>query len=61
MNLNEREFSTVLAALRYWQSNPARRALPEWDIATNAGVLEPLDDDEIDELCEQFNCGAEEE
>lgn len=54
---NDREHSTILAALRYWQ---ARGVAPVGiqDIATNDGAVEPLDDVEIDALCERFNMGV---
>lgn len=60
--LNDRQLSTVLAALRYWQDcggaglDPEARELIE-DIATNGGSHEKLSSDEIDELCEELNTG----
>lgn len=58
----DREFSTVLAALRYWQRNLEQGNVGEDDefepIASNAGALEPLDAEEIDLLCEQLNEGG---
>lgn len=55
--MNERELATVLAALRYWQRNiiPSRVDSDIRDMATGNQRLEPLSDDEIDELCEQLN------
>ena len=55
--MNERELATVLAALRYWQRNiiPSRVDSDIHDMATGNQRLEPLSDDEIDELCEQLN------
>lgn len=51
---DEREMSTLLAALRYWQNH--RPSNPELhDIATNGGEVEPLDEWEIDTLCERIN------
>jgi hypothetical protein len=64
LQVDNREFATILAALRYWQRNgeldreegsivpPAQ----EYDIATDCGECEPLDANEIDELCERMNC-----
>lgn len=59
MNLNNRELATLLAALRYWQRKvgnvPGRewiRALPEAEIF---GDETPLDEEEIDALCERLN------
>lgn len=53
MKLNDRELATVLAALRHWQDD-----IPEGD---REGFdhfdekLTPLNDDEIDKLCEALN------
>lgn len=54
-----REIATVLAALRLrqrkgWSSDP------EQVIATDGGTLEPLTDEEIDDLCERINLGEAE-
>lgn len=55
LELDERETGTVIAALRHWQTlNDAVRR--NSDLATENG--EPLDDDEIDELCERINLGG---
>ena len=54
LELDERETGTVLAALRYWQRN-AENGAPEWEIATEPEGG-PLDEDEIDALCERINC-----
>jgi hypothetical protein len=53
-----RELSTVLAALRAWQSAPAgiRYNSRFTDIATYTDTFAPLEDDEIDLLYEQL-CG----
>lgn len=64
LQVDERELATILAALRYWQrdglSSDEHGDLatpgPENDIATDGGTHEPLDLDEIDELCERINC-----
>jgi hypothetical protein len=57
MTLDARELSTVLAALRHFQ-----RSTPEDDRAAwpqFGDDVEPLDNDEIDELCERLNVDAE--
>jgi hypothetical protein len=58
--LPKREIGTVLAALRYWQ-----RKFPDGfcggdieDIATDCGEQRPLDDKEVDALCEHINCSS---
>ncbi|MGB5083330.1 MAG: hypothetical protein WBO09_01720 [Methylocystis silviterrae] len=54
--LDERELATVLAALRRWQRALANEPMPpEWDIANNAGTVEPMSEEEIDKLCERLN------
>jgi hypothetical protein len=55
VTFNTRELATVLAALRLWQQTANRHEDPLWNIATDEGTLEPLDEDEIDALCEQLN------
>ena len=58
IKLNDRELSTVLAALHYWQRTAILTPeLPEYDIACeNCDSDGPLDDNEIDALCERINC-----
>ena len=59
-SVTSRALATILAALRYWQvsdRNTATKA-PEYDIASDSGEFEPLDNDEIDALCEQLNAQA---
>jgi hypothetical protein len=53
--VNERQLGTTLAALRLWQRQTDREARHEDDIASDGGRIEPLNDDEIDELCETLN------
>jgi len=57
MKLSDREIATVLAALRYYQrdlvDDGAR--FEHGDIATNGGKLKPLDEFEIDKLCDHLN------
>jgi hypothetical protein len=55
--LSTRETATILAALRYCQSNIYLHRTEERDIATNYGEFEPMSDAEIDELCERLNFG----
>jgi hypothetical protein len=48
--LNDRELATVLAALRTAQEDrPIFEQMPHFE------DVEPLDDDEIDALCEELN------
>src|SRR6202035_856030 len=59
MPFNDRETATILAALRYWQArtlpaNPERAEAIE-EIATDGRPLDPLDEEEIDTLCEAIN------
>lgn len=58
-DLSHRELSTVLAALRYWQREGLMSAGHEVDIATDMGTIEPLTEDEIDELCLRLNGGSD--
>jgi len=53
LRVTERERATILAALRRWLSYPAAR---EADLtATDRGKLKPLDDGEIQRLCQRLN------
>jgi len=53
LRVTERERATILAALRRWLSYPAAR---EADLtATDRGQLKPLDDGEIQRLCQRLN------
>lgn len=51
--IEERATHTILAALRHWQRTSHVMELDE--IASNGGEVEPLNDHEIDDLCELFN------
>jgi hypothetical protein len=53
--LTSQEAATILAALRRWQATTIfmERSLNE--IATDMGTLTPLNNDEIDQLCEKIN------
>lgn len=55
------ELSTLLAALRYYQLGLERDDVPGgiFDIASEADTRQPLTDDQIDDLCEELNCGPE--
>jgi hypothetical protein len=60
LRVDEEEFHTVLAALRYYQErgqgDPFNRSARIHEIATNSGaVMSSLDDDGIDQLCERLN------
>lgn len=58
--LNHHQISTIIAALRMYQFELAINTLGEWlDIATDGGTIVPLDDDEIDALCERLNANEE--
>ena len=60
MGLTDRELSTILAALRHWQRGGCCD-LQIQDIAANTlsdRPCTPLDEREIDDLCEALNCGA---
>ena len=63
MEYTASELATILAALRYWQRRGLTSAsmpsvMPEWDIATNEGTVEPMTPAEIDNLCERINCAT---
>jgi hypothetical protein len=52
VRLTDAECDTILAALRRWQSFPAAR---EADlIATNGGKHRPLDNAQIERICERL-------
>src|SRR5207253_3159719 len=58
--LDDRELSTVLASLRYWQDRLRGQGSDLAmlnDIATNAEEVEPLAAEEIDALCQRLNLG----
>ncbi len=61
LKVNEREFHTILAALRFYQGhdqcelNGRSEAIDA--IATNLRTVIALDDQGIDQLCEQLNLG----
>ena len=60
--VNDRELSTVLAALRFHQAENLQsgRNIPDVlirGVATDMGRLTPLDFHEVEDLCEKLNCG----
>lgn len=63
-DLDYREMSTVLAALRYWQAYGMRaplygRVAEIHEIADSGGEIEMLSEEEIDDLCERINVGLD--
>ena len=61
ITLTDRELATVLASLRALQAvqqhEPPAPEIAE--IASNSGTLEPLEDGEVDTLCERLNTNTE--
>ncbi len=59
LKVNEREFHTILAALRFYkvqgQSDPTSRSEAIDAIATNLRTVIALDDQGVDQLCERLN------
>lgn len=58
LQVTERELATILAALRFYQRDDViaeHRDAAILDIATNGGSFPPLDEDEVDRLCEALN------
>jgi hypothetical protein len=53
VRVTDRERATILAALRRWLSYPAAREADP--TATSRGKLKPLDDGEIQRLCQRLN------
>lgn len=55
--------NTILAALRYYQDNgqgdPAKRSCWIHEIATDGDTEISMDDDGIDELCEELNTATD--
>ena len=72
LRINRRELATILAALRYHQDENLQggrdgkggkggKNIPDQfirQIATDGGVLEPLDFREVDRLCRRLNAGG---
>ncbi len=55
MTLTDREFATVLAALRFWQPNMSESELEECSGMGHFYDVSPLTHDEIDALCDKLN------
>ena len=57
LTVTKPEFDTILAALRFWQErrNDGLDCEDLHDIATDGDLHEPLNEAEIDELCERLN------
>ncbi len=55
VRLSNRELATVLAALRYWQSDLAENDDAPISPAHFDNKITPLSVDEIDSLCERLN------
>lgn len=55
LKARESELSAILAALRYWQRCGDFAGDDIQNIATDGGRVEALDNDEIDDLCQQMN------
>jgi hypothetical protein len=53
--LTDRQLATMLAALRWWQNRDGSERFTH--IATDGRRFDPLDDNEIDVLCEALNTG----
>lgn len=53
--LSERELATVLASLRFWQSDGRNRTEILNEIACDGGRHDPMSFIEIDELCHRLN------
>lgn len=61
IEVNDREFHTILAALRWWQEGGASECSHDGmidEIVSNGGEVEPLTVDEVDVLCERINEGG---
>jgi len=59
IDLDHRELSTVLAALRLWQRDGFQDPNRDLhDVASDDGSCVPLNDTEIDKLCERLNGGG---
>lgn len=57
ITIDNAQFDTILAALRFYQSHGGLDAVPDeiQDLATNGGAHNGLTLDAIDALCEQIN------
>jgi hypothetical protein len=57
LRVSAREFHTILAALHYYQVQCDPENRPPWmeKLASNGGKVQPLDAEEIDQLCQRIN------
>lgn len=60
MNLSDRQLATILAALRFWQSRVTRWKDEKFCGGGHFCSVEPLTNEEIDELCEDLNTEEDE-
>jgi hypothetical protein len=58
LEVSEREFHTILAALRCYQDYlTAHPIYPDYDdIASNLGAVEPLESPDVNALFDRLNC-----
>ena len=62
--IDDRELATILAALRYHQAENLQGTgeIPDQairDITTDSGCLQPLGFEDVEQLCERLNLGAQ--
>ena len=60
IRIDERELATILAALRFYQDENIQggQVIPDEfieEVATDGGLLKPLDFQEVSKLCERLN------
>jgi hypothetical protein len=55
VSISPRQLATILAALRIWQHEESEDDRAQDGIATDCGRFAPLDNSEIDALCERLN------
>lgn len=56
---NDEQAFTVAAALRFWARADNRDEFPEYDIATSAGLVEPIDPDACDQIADNLLQGGQ--
>lgn len=54
--LNDQQIAHVLASLRYCQDHTCIQGMEHF-VVQDGSDMQPLMDDEINELCEDINCG----
>ncbi len=57
MDLTKRETATILAALRFYQTNFYNTRQMKEEMTLHFQDDELLDHEEIEDLCERINCG----